>query len=69
VVEAGIRYPSDAMLALLGVRVLVREGRKVAGMIKGARRLGSGIVRVRSGGLFVRSQRRLRVALARRRRR
>jgi len=35
VVEADIRYPSDAMLALQGVRVLAREGRKVAGMVKG----------------------------------
>src|SRR5271166_12252 len=35
VVEADIRYPSDAMLALQGVRVLAREGRKVTGMIKG----------------------------------
>ncbi len=35
VVEADIRYPSDAMLALQGVRALAREGRKVTGMIKG----------------------------------
>jgi IS5 family transposase len=35
VVEADIRYPSDAMLALQGVRVLAREGRKVSAMIKG----------------------------------
>jgi IS5 family transposase len=34
VVEADIRYPSDAMLALQGVRSLAREGRKVTGMIK-----------------------------------
>jgi transposase, IS5 family len=34
VVEADIRYPSDAMLALQGVRVLAREGRKVTGLIK-----------------------------------
>jgi IS5 family transposase len=34
VVEADIRYPSDAMLALQGVRILAREGRKVTGMIK-----------------------------------
>src|ERR1700722_20640903 len=32
VVEADIRYPSDAMIALQGVRVLAREGRKVTGM-------------------------------------
>jgi transposase, IS5 family len=37
VVEADIRYPSDAMLALQGVRALAREGRKVTGMIKGNR--------------------------------
>jgi IS5 family transposase len=35
VVEADIRYPSDAMLALQGARVLAREGRKVTAMIKG----------------------------------
>ncbi len=34
VVEADIRYPSDAMLALAGVRALAREGRRVTGMIK-----------------------------------
>jgi transposase, IS5 family len=34
VVEADIRYPSDAMLALQGVRVLAREGKKLTGMIK-----------------------------------
>jgi IS5 family transposase len=33
VVEGDIRYPSDAMLALQGVRVLAREGRKLALMI------------------------------------
>ena len=36
VVEADIRYPSDAMLALQGARVLAREGRKVEVMIKTA---------------------------------
>jgi IS5 family transposase len=35
VVEADIRYPSDAMLALQGVKALAREGRKLATMIKG----------------------------------
>ena len=35
VVEGDIRYPSDAMLALQGVRVLAREGRKLALMING----------------------------------
>ncbi len=34
VVEADIRYPSDAMLALQGVRVLAREGKKLTAMIK-----------------------------------
>jgi len=35
VVEADIRYPSDATLALGGARALAREGRKVAGIVKG----------------------------------
>ena len=35
VVEADVRYPSDAMLALPGARVLAREGGKMAAMIKG----------------------------------
>jgi transposase, IS5 family len=35
VVEADVRYPSDAMLALHGARVLAREGRKMTAMIKG----------------------------------
>ncbi len=35
VVEADIRYPSDAMLALQGVRVLARESKKLTAMIKG----------------------------------
>jgi IS5 family transposase len=34
VVEADIRYPSDAMLALQGVRALAREGKKLTRMIK-----------------------------------
>jgi IS5 family transposase len=34
VIEADIRYPSDAMLALQGARVLAREGKKLASMIK-----------------------------------
>ena len=36
VIEADIRYPSDAMLALQGTRALAREGRELAGMVKGA---------------------------------
>ncbi len=35
VVEADIRYPSDAMLALAGARALNRQGRKVSMMVKG----------------------------------
>jgi IS5 family transposase len=38
VVEADIRYPSDAMLALQGVRALAREGRKLSLMVKGPTR-------------------------------
>ncbi len=37
VIEADIRYPSDAMLALQGTRALAREGSKLAGMLKGTR--------------------------------
>jgi len=36
VIEADIRYPSDAMLALAGTRALAREARNLAGMVKGA---------------------------------
>ena len=36
VIEADIRYPSDAMLALQGSRALAREGRKLAAMVKRA---------------------------------
>jgi transposase, IS5 family len=35
VVEADIRYPSDAVLALHGARALAREGRKLSKMIAG----------------------------------
>jgi IS5 family transposase len=35
VVEADIRYPSDAMLALQGARALAREARKLTAMVKG----------------------------------
>jgi IS5 family transposase len=35
VVEADIRYPTDAGLALQGARVLAREGRKLAGRLRG----------------------------------
>src|SRR3954466_1784694 len=33
VVEADVRYPSDAVLALHGARALAREGRKLAGRL------------------------------------
>jgi len=36
VIEADIRYPSDALLALQGTRALAREAAKVQGMVKGA---------------------------------
>ncbi len=38
VVEADIRYPSDAMLALQGSRTLAREGRKLSQMIGAEKR-------------------------------
>jgi transposase, IS5 family len=52
VVEADIRYPSDAMLALQGVRVLAREGKKLTAMIKGKTRVTD---RSRSVGRTVRA--------------
>jgi hypothetical protein len=67
-VEADIRYPSDAMLALQGARVLAREGRKVTGMIKD-KRCGSPIVHAQLGGLSARSQRHSRAAPAKPKRR
>jgi IS5 family transposase len=36
VIEADIRYPSDAMLALQGTRALAREGKKLASIVKSA---------------------------------
>jgi transposase, IS5 family len=36
VIEADVRYPTDATLALAGTRALAREGRKLAAMLKGA---------------------------------
>ena len=36
VIEADIKYPSDATLALQGTRALAREGREMAGMINGS---------------------------------
>ncbi len=38
VVEADIRYPTDAGLTLQGARVLAREGRKLAGRLRGQTR-------------------------------
>jgi IS5 family transposase len=35
VIEADVRYPSDAMLAWQGARALAREGRKLAGRLRG----------------------------------
>jgi transposase, IS5 family len=52
VVEADIRYPSDAMLALQGARALAREGRKLSGLVKGATRVRD---RSRSVGKTVRA--------------
>jgi hypothetical protein len=39
VVDADIRYPSDAVLALQGARALAREGKKLSAMVKGAVRV------------------------------
>lgn len=52
VVEADIRYPSDAMLALQGARVLAREGKKLARLVKGTVRVRD---RSRSVGKTVRA--------------
>jgi transposase, IS5 family len=53
VVEADVRYPTDASLALQGVRVLARQARKVAPLLKrGSRRVRD---RSRSLGQVVRA--------------
>ena len=52
VVEADIRYPSDAVLALQGVRALAREGRKLSKVIGGKARVRD---RSRSAGRAVRA--------------
>ena len=52
VVEADIRYPSDAVLALQGVRALAREGRKLSKVIGGKVRVRD---RSRSAGRAVRA--------------
>ncbi len=52
VVEADIRYPSDAMLALQGARALAREGRKLQKLIAGKARVRD---RSRSIGKTVRA--------------
>ena len=41
VVEADIRYPSDAMLALQGVAALARKGKKLTALIQTERVLGA----------------------------
>lgn len=52
VVEADIRYPSDAMLALQGARALAREGRKLQKLVAGKVRVRD---RSRSVGKAVRA--------------
>jgi IS5 family transposase len=52
VVEADIRYPSDAMLALQGARALAREGRKLSRLVKSSVRVRD---RSRSIGKTVRA--------------
>ena len=52
VIEADIRYPSDAMLALQGTRALAREGGKLRAMVKGS--AGKVCDRSRSVGRTVR---------------
>ena len=52
VVEADIRYPSDAMLALQGARALAREGRKLQKLVGGKVRVRD---RSRSVGKAVRA--------------
>jgi transposase, IS5 family len=52
VVEADIRYPSDAVLALQGARTLAREGRKLSNLIGGKMRVRD---RSRSIGKAVRA--------------
>ena len=69
VVEADIRYPSDAMLALAGGRALARQGRKVSAMIKAKTVRVTEPFAVDRAGRSVRSQRRSRVAPEKRRRR
>src|SRR5512144_3182225 len=51
VIEADVRYPTDAGLAASGVRVLAREGRKLAKLVKDKRAR----VRDRSHGALTRS--------------
>jgi transposase, IS5 family len=66
VVEADVKYPTDAGLASHGVRALAREGRKLAKLV--ARPSGgSGIARARWAASCGRSRARSAVAAARRR--
>jgi len=53
VIEADIRYPTDATLALQGTRALAREGAKLSGLLKG--RAGKVRDRSRSVGRTVRA--------------
>ena len=46
VVEADVRYPTDADLASHGVRVLAREGRKLATLVKETQGAGAGSLQV-----------------------
>ena len=49
VIEADVKYPTDAGLAAHGVRALAREGRKLAKLVKRAEACGCGIARGRWG--------------------
>ena len=55
VVEADVRYPSDAVLALHGARALAREGRKLARRLRRPGAPGGRIARGRSAGPCARS--------------
>jgi IS5 family transposase len=65
VTEADVKYPTDSGLASSGVRVLAREGRKLAKLV-GEQKRGCGIARGRWGASRGRSAGRSVVARARR---
>ena len=46
VIEADVRYPTDAGLAAHGVRVLAREGKKLAALVGERKRAGAGSLAV-----------------------